>query len=217
MKHINKYFAIFEKNDTFVKNITFIYMGIAWEKIIVGINEKDRNSYEHLYTYYYPNLCHYAAKILNTNSNEEDVVQEVLIALWESNSRFEHINSLTTYLYRSVYNKCINILRGLSKQKKSYISAENIPLYEDFDNQIEIMQEEWFRVFYSVIDKFSEERKNIFFKCMEGKSNKQIAEELGISVNTVKTLKKKIYAYLKENMPKPLFLIIIYIMENNII
>ena len=51
--------------------------------------------------------------------------------------------------------------------------------------------------FYEAIDKLSEQQRQVLFMRMEGAKVKDIAERLGISENSVKTQKKRAYAFVR--------------------
>lgn len=79
------------------------------EQILEVANTKDRMLYKRLYEAYYAALCRYASRILQDTASEEDVVQEVFMKFWELKTSFGEARAVTTYLYRAVYNACINV------------------------------------------------------------------------------------------------------------
>lgn len=57
-----------------------------------------------------------------------------------------------------------------------------------------VIKEEVANIVLQEINKLSETSRKILFKALDGYSNEEIAEELGVSVNTVKTHKaEKLY------------------------
>ena len=93
------------------------------KEILEAVNSKDKKLYKRLYDVYYVSLCRYASKLLHRefDGEEEDVVQEVLIALWEHEGNFKDVQAVTSYLYRSVYNACVNYVRD----RKDSVSPED--------------------------------------------------------------------------------------------
>ena len=61
-------------------------------------------------------------------------------------------------------------------------------------------REEFYRRLFKVIDSMPPRQRAVFVAAMEGKSNKEIALELGVSVDTVKTQKKRGMKTLREEM-----------------
>lgn len=175
-------------------------------QILEVANTKDEVLYKRLYDIYYAPLCHYAARLLRHLENEEDVVQEVFMKFWEMDSTFTTARAVTTYLYRAVYNACLNIIRDEKGVMTFALPSDDI--FSDFystEHERVLIEEEYFRQIYVVIDTLSRQRRQVILKTLEGKTVEIIADELNISVNTVKTLKKKAYSELRGKLPAPLF------------
>lgn len=71
------------------------------------------------------------------------------------------------------------------------------------------MEEELIRKLHVMIDLLPEQRKAILLLSIDGLTIQEIADQLNISVNTVKTQKKRAYIFLKENLKQSLFLLFI--------
>ena len=74
-------------------------------------------------------------------------------------------------------------------------------LLQENEEQIRI-EEEYYRMVHHMIASLPRERREVMLLTLEGKKNEEIATELDISVNTVKTLKKRAYSYLRERLPR---------------
>lgn len=175
------------------------------EKQILDIaNTRDKVLYKHLYDAFYAALCRYAARLLRDVAPEEDVVQDVFMRFWEADTVFKDERALTTYLYRSVYNASLNLLRDRKEINDNKVT-ELLTDFNSADNERLLIEDEYFRQIYVVIDTLPYQRRQIILKTLEGKKNEEIAFEMNVSVNTVKTLKKKAYKELREKLPSPLF------------
>lgn len=62
--------------------------------------------------------------------------------------------------------------------------------------------------FYEAVDRLSEQQRRVLFMSMEGCKVKDIAEQLGISENSVKTQKKRAYAFVREELGEGLAMLI---------
>lgn len=176
------------------------------DQILEVANSKDKVLYKRLYETYYAALCHYASRVLHDITSEEDIVQEVFIKFWEADTFFKDTRAVTTYFYKAVYNACLNFLRDHKDVAEAM--AINEQLYADFnspDNERLLIEDEYYRQIYLVIDTLPAQRRLIILKTLEGKKMEEIAAEMHISVNTVKTLKKKAYSELRKKLPTPLF------------
>ena len=70
------------------------------------------------------------------------------------------------------------------------------------------VEEDVVNKFYEAIDKLSEQQRQVLFMSMEGAKVKDIAERLGISENSVKTQKKRAYAFVRNELGESLAMLI---------
>ncbi len=159
------------------------------------INERDEGAWKVLFHDFYPALCCYAENYVDNSCEAEDVVQETLAKIWHKQILFNDTRHLTYYLYRAVYKNCLSIHR--SKKNIVTIQDSNMDLnnleklgWTDDEFAVSI-REEMYRRLWMGIQQLSERRREIIEKTIEGKSIKEIAEELNISINTVKNTKAK--------------------------
>lgn len=184
-------------------------MAIITQEILKGINTKELKAWEKLYAAYYSALCSYANGILKNTDSAQDIVQEVLIKVWNSNRIFPDIKDLTWYLYRAVYN---NVLYYLRTQNTHQHILKHIPVDEVEMPDVQFaqtVQEELIRQIYIYIEELPEERKKIILLSLEGHSGNEIAQILGISINTVKTQKNRCFKYLREKLKNSVLLFLI--------
>ena len=182
-------------------------------KFLEGINTKQVEAWKHLYTDYYSPLCSFALKILKDRELSADVVQNVIVCLWEKNAYFKDIPSFHNYLYKSVYNNCLKIIRDknvevhyLSEQEKEnqYFSPEYFAM---------VIEEEVVRKLRSVIDQMPGKRREVMLLCLEGKHVEEISELLEISINTVKKHKKEAYQYIRKVIRPDILILFILLVK----
>ena len=92
----------------------------------------------------------------------------------------------------------------LQRWSKEQDDVEDVDFYQ-------AVEEELIRKLHVVIDQLPEQRKNILLLSIDGLTVQEIADQVNISINTVKTQKKRAYVFLKENLKQSLLLI--YILE----
>lgn len=73
------------------------------EEFVSRVNGKEPVAWEELYARYYKALCAYSASAHGDAAFAEDLVQELLLRMWQSDRTFSVLPELAAYLYRSVY------------------------------------------------------------------------------------------------------------------
>jgi len=92
-------------------------MSIDFDSLLEGVNKKDMRAWEELYAGYYAVLCSYVNNILRDRDQAQDIVQDVLVAVWKSSKQFGDMKELTSYLYRSCYNNALIYKRNVQIRK----------------------------------------------------------------------------------------------------
>lgn len=139
-----------------------------------------------IFDQYRSGLVSYAVQFVDNQKRAEDIVQDVLVKIWEKEGiAFDEQIALKTYLYRSVRNACINDLNKLDTLRYTV----DIIQQEIQDEKSLVFDESILTELRFKIDQLPQQTRNVV-KCvfMEGKKYQQVADELGISINTVKTL-----------------------------
>lgn len=146
---------------------------------------------------YYEALVSYAGRFLPLKDECEDLVQDIFVDLWEKNLQFPNSIALKVYLYKVARNKCFNCIKhNLVKDK---YAAGNMESLEDDDLFLEqILEEEIVRQLHKAIDVLPERKKEIIKLSLKGFKNTEIAEMLGIQLQTVKTLKSQSLTILRK-------------------
>lgn len=163
-----------EKHDKILKDID-LYM---------QIKDGNRIAFDTLFKKYYPILCAYARQFVGKEDAEE-VVQDIMLWLWESRENQVIEDTLGQYLFRAVKNKCLTLInRSLIKQKVNNILHKEMQyLFDDPDFYI---VEELSRKIETAIAALPESYRIAFEKNrFHNKTYQEIAGELGVSTKTI--------------------------------
>lgn len=170
------------------------------EETLQGVNRKEMRDWEKLYGAYYAPLCSYAYNLVKDRDVVQDIVQESLIKVWESDKVFPSVCEFTWYIYRAVYNNALYHLRSEKSRCKALEQMEVEHVEMPDDQFAQTVQEEIIRQLYEYIEELPEERKKVMMLSLQGKTGEEIAATLGISIHTVKTQKSRSLNYLREKM-----------------
>jgi len=171
------------------------YAGMNLEnELLKSVFKGNKKGFEILFRTYYKRLCAYACSFVSQNDLAEDLVTDVFLKLWEKRDQLVITESVSSYLFRSVKNSCINYLNR-EKSHKQMVSENELSLFNlkiqypvsDRYPLTDLIGRELEDKIKEEIEKLPEQCREIFYLSrFEDLSHKQIAEKLGISENTVK-------------------------------
>ncbi len=133
-----------------------------------------------------------------------------MLQLWENRLKFEKIDDVKSYIYMMVKNGSLDVLKKQNKKVKLDESISDDILEFDFN----ILQEEVYAILINALDSLPEKCKEVFeLSCLEGMKYKDIAQQLNISINTVKSQRARAIELLKVkliNYPELLFFLLFF-------
>lgn len=176
------------------------------ESFVEQINRKAPEAFHVLFKEYYKTMVHFAMQFVRVVEDAEDIAQDLFVRLWESDAKYDTLNSLQTYMYTTVRNAALDVLkhRDVEKRYADYAARQD---EADEGVDLKVMEEELYRTMYRYVEELPRRRQEIFKLCLEGKRNEEIARLLGVSTETVKTAKQEAVRYLRQRMGK-LFLLL---------
>ena len=166
-----------------------------------AIKGGDIKAFENLFQELYPSMCAIAMRFITDRDAAEDIAQEAFIKLWEKRATYKEIPCLKTFLYVSVRDKKVTI---------DYTSPEaqnQEAIFKDY-----LIEEEAYRIIDNAVNALPPQSARIVKMCLEGKQNKEIAEILDISVNSVKTLKYNALNVLRSSLKDYFYLLMLFLL-----
>lgn len=165
---------------------------------IADMRFSDPKQFARLFHEYYPKLCYYAALIISDDAAAEDIVQDVFMGLMQSDAVYASAAHANNALYLSVRNRCIDYCRNL--RNGGHRSLESVVTVAD-DDEIDrtMIRAEILSMISRSIDKLPRSQREVFrMAYVDGMSNQEIADTLGLSIHTVKVDKQRAKAKLRE-------------------
>lgn len=87
------------------------------EELFQGLRAGEEKAFDSLFLRYYPVLCAYARQYVNFDDGQE-IVQDIMIWLWENREMHLFDSSMKSYLFRAVRNRCLTLInRNEMKQR----------------------------------------------------------------------------------------------------
>ena len=124
----------------------------------------------------------------------EDIVQDIILELYSRRLRFNTPVALKSFLFLSVKNRALNFLRR-QRAQEHYLS---ISVEEESFFLNNIIREEVYYHLQKMIGELSDPVRKIYELTLQEFSNEEIAEQLGLTVDSVKAHKKRGKQILKE-------------------
>ncbi|MDD2244211.1 MAG: RNA polymerase sigma-70 factor [Dysgonamonadaceae bacterium] len=163
------------------------------------IKKRDKEAFTVVYQKYHRYLYSLAYKYLKDEQLASDVIQHVFIKLWESTKDINVEVNLKNYLFTMVKNHILNKIRDNKESiSLNYENAQiTIPDEEDIHKRLEDKQMN--SILYKGIDLLPPQKKEVCLRKLNtSDSNQQIADEMGISIHTVKSHYQESLKMLKE-------------------
>lgn len=155
-------------------------------KYVVALKNGDGKAFDLLFRKYTERIYAFTLGITRQRFAAEEITQIVFLKVWENRYRIDEHFSFKSFLFSVAYREIISWLRKEKSEKRKiegFTSSFN-DISEDTEVRIEFRNLE--TITGTIIDSFPPKRKEIFRLSREnGLTNKEIAQELDISVKTV--------------------------------
>lgn len=157
---------------------------ISDETLFLQIRHGCGKSFDALFIKYYPVLWAYTRQFIEPEDGEE-VVQDVMVWLWENRRQVSFETSLKNYLFRAVRNRCLSLIdRNELKRKVYHIVHEKMSSH--FENPDFYDYEELTRRIEEALTRLPESYREAFeLNRFHQLTYKEIAERLNVSPKTV--------------------------------
>lgn len=165
-----------------------------------------------LFKEYYDRLVFFSWQITKDKQQSEDIAQDAFIAYWQQrNEIVSHPVAIKNFLYRSVNNASLNVLRHTKVVDRFQNSHPGTEPAEEYILEAIISAEIIAEVNLAIESLPSHLIKLTRLSFLEGKKNHEVAEELEMSVNTVKKQKQRVLELLKMSLhPELIILLVTY-------
>lgn len=167
-------------------------------KLLEMLASDNVSAFEEIYNRYSKNMFFYAMNIFKKKDVCEDLIQNVFTDFWVKRKEVK-ITNLKSYLFQSVKFQIFNHIRNQKISSEDLSRLHIIDISANLTQKIEF--DELQKIINDQITRLPERCKLIFMLSRyEQKSNKEIASQLGISIQAVKNQISKAIKKIRKNL-----------------
>lgn len=154
---------------------------ILWKEFKAG----DLAAYSVIYRNYFFILFNYGKKLSDDHELIKDCIQDLFIKIWDNRQNLKDTTSIKYYLFTSLKRKLLDQLRSPHLKYKAEEELSEVEVFDEEDIEDEIFGWQKEKVL-KAIDRLSKhQQKLLHLKYYKNLSNKEISEELGITIQGV--------------------------------
>jgi len=152
--------------------------------LLFALSQGKEKAFDTFFKKYYPFLCAYARRIVEEDDAEE-IVQEIMIWVWENRSFLNIDTSFSQYLIRMTYNRCINLI--VKKEAIARAETNFYTIHQQLPNDLHpwLIDELSQKIDEAIAALPESYREAFVMHRFKGMSYKEIAEQLQVSTKTV--------------------------------
>jgi RNA polymerase sigma-70 factor (family 1) len=170
-------------------------------ELVEKLQKGDIEAFDLLYEKYSGKLYSFGLKYLKSSDEAQELVQTVYMKIWENHKTLRKESSFKSYLFTIAYNDICKLFRKRNYNRKFIEDT----LYENSQSSSQseesIDYQSVLTHVRAIIEKLPEMQRRIFEKSrFEGKSTKEIAEEIGLSPGTIDNYISKSLVFIRKRI-----------------
>jgi len=161
--------------------------------LLQNLAKGDSLAFNQVVRVYHERLLHFSMHYLNDRVYAKDIVQDVFLIVWENHQKFSEVRNLSSWMFSLTKNQCLKKIDYL-KVRLNYsndLLHRQLELAQSSLNQLDttpLIFDEISTIINQTLAKLSPQSRNIFeMSRFQNKKNREIAEELHISLKTVES------------------------------
>ena len=158
--------------------------------------------FEELFRSCYAPLCFFCEQIIQEEDAAKDIVEDLFVKLWQKEFEFDNLQHAQGYFYRAARNACLNFIKhGRVVEITHQILADTSDIADVDHLENMIRAEVWGELYRAIENLPAQCSKVITLSFLEGLTTEEIADEMKISVQTVRNTKVRALHALRETLP----------------
>ncbi|HEX2922196.1 MAG TPA: RNA polymerase sigma-70 factor [Bacteroidales bacterium] len=172
-------------------------------ELVKKLRKGDVEAFDTVYEKYAGKLYSFGLKYLRSPEDAEELVQSVFLKLWENYKNLKTQTSFNSFLFTIAYNNICKLLRTKMYRKKyvEEIIAESTDISTKDEQRIDYQSV--LNQVHQIVKMLPERQRTIFIKSRyEGKSTKEISEEIGLSPGTIDNYISKSLVFIRSRLKR---------------
>jgi RNA polymerase sigma-70 factor (family 1) len=164
-----------------------------YSDLIIGFQNGDEKAFSQLYDLYYGPIYYFILRILDNNSEAQEITADTFLKLWKLRANFESVENVKAFLYITAKNASLNVIKQRKEHSRRH-QEFNYLLSQDAEGpsmQDEIKGEVLKEVLKEIENLPQQCRRILQFSFIRGLKNMEIADEMGLTLQTVKNQKTR--------------------------
>ena len=154
-------------------------------KLVEKLQMEDIEAFDQIFKRYSNKLYGFAFKYLKSKEETEELIQDIFLKIWENRKSLKKESSLKAYLFTVAYHKICRLFRRRQIYLK-FIEESTQVAGQSSDPEEEVDYKSTLKQIDMLIEKLPKRQRAIFIKSRkEGKSTREIAEEMNLAPGTV--------------------------------
>ncbi|MBN9384537.1 MAG: RNA polymerase sigma-70 factor [Chitinophagaceae bacterium] len=162
-----------------------------FDDLIVQFNQGDTEAFTAIYNRYYSTLYYFVKRFIPEREDAEDITADVFVKLWKLRTNLKTIKNIEAFLYVTGRNACLDFLRHIHRKNIRQKELIHALLYQPEEGRLEEdVQTLVLQAIHAEIEKLPRSCRTVFkMAYIDGMSNSQIAEALGVNNQSVRNHK----------------------------
>ncbi|WP_300600912.1 RNA polymerase sigma-70 factor [Niabella sp.] len=172
-------------------------------ELLLRISHGDQDAFKAVYDRFHEQVYTFSLWYLKSETEAEEVVQEVFLKLWQLGAGCANIEHLAAFLRTLTRNRSLDILRSRARKHRAdtALAANRQVTHNDTEEQVLLNDAK--KILEEAINLLPEQQKRVYRLCgQQGLKNDEVAKQLNLSPLTVRTHMKLALRSLRAHLVK---------------
>lgn len=170
----------------------------VWQNFLSG----DSDAYSVIYNMFIKELYTYAMCFTKDRTLAEDAIHDVFVKIYQDRDKLHHVKSIRQYLYSSVRNRILNLLRK-AEMSENFSGLEGLDFAGDFsverqfeDKEKSALEKAYVKRMFSVLS--SRQKELVYYRFVKGLSYEEIGGIMGLTYQSLQNLLQRAFSRLRK-------------------